>query len=75
MNIKKAKSRPIPVRLTEENDLTVNRFMEGNKLQNRNLAINIMLSDHGKYNEEREKAKAEIQRLMRRWGIRLPELE
>ena len=75
MKEEKGKSRPIPMRLTEENDLAVNRYMEGNKLQNRNLAINIMLSNQAKYNEQREKAKQKILKIMRYWGIRLSELE
>ncbi len=74
-NKEKGKSRPVPVRFSPKSDLIIRQYMEKNQVHNRNLAINMIVEDMSAYQQERERAKAEIQKLMRLWGIRLPELE
>jgi len=69
------KSRPIPLRLSLENDAYVQRLQAARELNNRNLTINIHISEHKTLFEVyREKARAEILKLMRDYHIKAKEL-
>jgi len=68
------KTRPIPVRLTAENDAYVSKLKTERKYKNRNLVINIIISEHRAVENYKLKRALKIRAEMEELGIEVRDI-
>ena len=65
----------IPLHLNKGAHVLVQREWRDRQLNNRNMTINYMLANYGKYQKYRARVKERILKMMRDWDIKPRDLE